>query len=117
MSKVSRQVARVVERINRRALSNNTQRVLHSLLTPQASDGWVARTAIPVPSATARIRELRRAEFGGFKVECITADELKSRNPSRCVRSSVTNNQTFYRVVPSSVTVTALRKVFKGVIS
>jgi hypothetical protein len=117
MKTVNRQASRFVERINRRALSNNTQRVLHSLLTPQANDGWVARTAIPVPSATARIRELRRPEFGGFKVECITAEQLKSRNPSRRVRSSVTDNQTFYRVVPSSVTVTALRQVFKGVIS
>lgn len=117
MNTVNRQASRFVKRINRRTLNNNTQRVLHSLLTPQANDGWVARTAIHVPSATARIRELRRAEFGGFRVECITADELKSRNPSRCVRSSVTSNQTFYRVVPSSVTVTALQKVFKGVIA
>lgn len=108
---------RLIRSINKRNLTNNTQRALFALLNPRSKDGWVARTSIPVSSATARIRDLRKSEYGGFRVECVTADELKTQNPSKRVHSTATERQTFYRLDPSSVTPDALNRVFKGVIS
>lgn len=110
---MSKQVIDMVNRIDRRQLKTNSQRVLHSLLRPQTQDGWVARTALRTSSATARIRELRQR---GIKIDCVTARDLKEMNPHRCVDSKVTNRQTFYRVDPKSITEDSFRKVFKGVV-
>ncbi len=102
-------VRNIVNGISRRKLSNNTQKVLWSLLTTNSKDGWVSRTSLSVPSASARVRDLRKSQFGGFRVECARPGDInrKSRNNVR---------QTFYRIVPSSVTPTALRTAFKGVV-
>jgi len=116
MSTVSKNVTKMVNQISRRTLTNDSQRALLTLLKPRSKDGWVARTAIPVNSI-ASVRSLRTSKFGGFDVECVTAGELKEISPRRSVSSSVTDQQTFYRVVPSSVTESSLRVVFKGVIS
>lgn len=112
---MKKNVSKIVDGISRNRLTNNTQKVLLSLLKPGTKDRWVARTSFRVPSATARVRELRKEEFGSFVVECIPADTLSTQSPKRCVTSSVTSRQTFYRIKPSSVTVTALKKIFKGV--
>lgn len=111
MRTASKSAANVVSNVSRRSLTNNTQRVLLSLVNPTNKDGWVARTALRIPSVGARIRDLRKDEFGGFQVECVSATDLNKKNVS-----TVTTRQTFYRIVPRTVTVTALNKVFKGVI-
>ena len=111
MINTNKRVKEVVSRVDRRQLRNNTQKVLLSLLNPTSKDGWVARTALRVPSASARVRDLRKAEFGGFQVECISASELGRRTAS-----TVTSKQTFYRLVPNTVTVSAVQRALKGVI-
>lgn len=104
-------VKQLVRQINRRQLRNNTQRVLLALLT--ANQKWVARSSLRVPSAAARLRDLRKAKFGRFAVECRTASELK--------RTITVNNKggrvTFYRISPQTVTTSRVMKAFKGVIS
>ena len=111
MRTASKRAGDVVSGVNRRHLTNNTQRVLLSLVNAVSNGGWVARTALRVPSVGARIRDLRKAEFGGFKVECALASEI-----NRDGVSTVTDRQTFYRIVPTTVTVSALQQVLKGVI-
>ncbi|MDP2685246.1 MAG: hypothetical protein Q8P20_09515 [bacterium] len=111
MRTASNQVSEVVAGINRRQLKNNTQRVFLSLVKAATNDGWIARTSLRVPSAGARIRDLRKSKFGGFVVECASASDL-NRNGI----STVTSRQTFYRIVPKTVTVSALNQVLKGVI-
>jgi len=103
-------VSNVVSGVNRRKLVNNVQRVFLSLVSAQ-NDGWVPRTSLKVPSVGARIRDLRKQEFGGFTIECCSANEL-----SKVSRSVKTSRQTFYRIVPRSVTVSRVGKVLKGVI-
>ena len=100
----------VVRNVNRRKLVNNVQKVLLSLVSA-GNDGWVSRTSLRVPSAAARIRDLRKAQFGGFEVECSSAIEL-----NKAGRSVKTSRQTFYRIVPRTVTVSRLGRVLKGVI-
>ncbi|MAE87662.1 MAG: hypothetical protein CMB80_33320 [Flammeovirgaceae bacterium] len=100
----------VVRRVDRRRLANNVQRVLLSLVKA-GKDGWVPRTSLRVPSVGARIRDLRKSEFGGFEVECKTPSDLNKRG-----RSVKTSRQTFYRIVPRSVTVARLGRALKGVI-
>ena len=102
-------VQNIVSGINRRSLSNNTQKVLWSLLTTSNKDGWVSRTSFSVNSPSARVRDLRKAQFGSFSIEC-----SRTNGSSRKVKSDV--RQTFYRIVPSSVTPAALKKAFKGVV-
>ena len=108
MSFKNKKVVAIVNKINRRKLTNNTQRVLHSLLT--AKGGWISRTAFKVPSAGARLRDLRKNQFGGFVVECVSANNLNKKR-----KSSVTR-PTYYRINPRSVTATSLEQAFKGVI-
>lgn len=111
MRTANNRAKQVVSSVNRRRLTNNTQRVLLSLVNASNNGGWVARTALRVPSVGARIRDLRKPEYGGFKVECVSATDL---NRNRV--STVTSQQTFYRIVPKTVTVSALQQVLKGVI-
>lgn len=113
MSRSSRNrvnVAQVVKSIDRRKLRNNTQRALLSLLNAEGE--WVARTSIRVPSVSARLRDLRKPEFGGFDVECVSASELNPGSVSRRNRY-----QTFYRLNPRSVTVERLERIFEGVVT
>ena len=110
MRTANRHASKVVNKINRRKLANNVQRVLISLVKA-GNDGWVPRTSLRIPSVGARIRDLRKPEFGGFEVECKSANDLNKNS-----RSVQTSRQTFYRIVPRSVTVTRLSKALKGVI-
>jgi hypothetical protein len=110
MRTANKHASKVVNKINRRKLANNVQRVLLSLVTA-GNDGWVPRTSLRIPSVGARIRDLRKPEFGGFEVECKSANDLNKTS-----RSVQTRRQTFYRIVPRSVTVTRLTRALKGVI-
>ncbi|HVI39878.1 MAG TPA: hypothetical protein VM577_04390 [Anaerovoracaceae bacterium] len=111
MSKnINDNVRRIVDRIDRRKLRNNTQRVLLALLT--SNEEWVSRTALRVPSVGARLRDLRKERFGGFQVQCHTATELKRQHATRS-----TNRPTFYRLNPRTVTLHRVMKAFEGVIT
>jgi len=107
----NKSVQKMVQNVSRRDLVNNTQRVLVDLLSARTKQGWVARTSIKVPSAAARIRDLRKDTYGGFRIECAKAEDIDFRGST-----SQVENQTYYRIVPSSVTSSAVRKAFKGVI-
>ncbi len=111
MRTANKKAREIVAGVSRRSLSNNTQRVLFSLVKTASDGGWVARTALRVPSVGARIRDLRKLSFGGFRVECASAADLNRTRPS-----TVTDRQTFYRIVPNTVTVLALQQALKGVI-
>lgn len=94
-----------VSSLNRRKFKNNTQRVLHTLLT--ADGEWVPRTTFRVPSSGSRLRDLRKDRFGGFKVQCKSAASL----------GMVGGQHTFYYRLPvSGVTLTRLQSIFEGVI-
>jgi len=105
----NKEVTRLVNRINRRKLRNNAQRALLSLLMRNGE--WMARTTLRMPNVGSRFRDLRKLEFGGFKVECVTATKINRTRPSK-----ITSRPTYYRVVPKSVSVHALKQAFKGVI-
>lgn len=107
---MKREIKTLVSRINRRQLRNNTQRVLLAMLT--SDQEWVSRTSLKVPSVGARIRDLRKARFGGFKVECATATKLARR-----ANNTGNNRQTFYRLDPASITLSRVTKAFEGVIA
>jgi hypothetical protein len=111
MRTASKRASEVVASVNRRHLKSNTQRVLLSLINSATNGGWIARTALRVPSVGARIRDLRKLEFGGFLIECASAADLKRTRPS-----TVTDRQTYYRIVPRTVTVSALQRLLRGVI-
>lgn len=90
-----------VDSLDPRKFTNNTQRVLFQLLKA-GNEGWVSRGSIRVPSATARIRDLRTASFGSFEVDCRSSQELRN----------VRGGTFYYRLSPRSVNVTRLRQVF-----
>lgn len=101
-------IKKLLASVNRRKLRNNTQRVLFALLTAEGE--WVSRSSIRIPSVGARLRDLRKPQFGGFKVECVSASKLGKRIPEN-------RRPTYYRVNPNSVTLSRVSKVFEGVIS
>lgn len=110
MRTANKSASNLISRVDRSSLTNNTQKVLLALVNTPNQDGWVARTSLRVPSVGSRLRDLRKPQFGGFQVECASASELNKRP------SSVTKQQTFYRIVPRSVTVSSLKRALKGVI-
>lgn len=106
----NKKVIQKINKVNRRDLNSNTQKVFMRLVKAD-NDGWVARTSFGIPSVTARIRDLRKSQYGSFTVECASAEDINKSG-----RSKVTDNQTYYRIVPSSVTETGLNRILKGVI-
>lgn len=90
--------------VNRRQLSNNTQRVALRLLN--ANGEWVSRAELSrnVSSAAARVRDLRKGQFGGFSVDCASASSLNKRGDQ---------NSFFYRIQPRSVTKTQIKTIFR----
>lgn len=93
----------VLKNINRRTFTNNTQKVAYRLL---AADGsWVSRKELEkyVTSASARVRDLRKSQFGSFIVECASATELNRKGD----RGSF-----FYRIRPTSVKKAQIQTVF-----
>lgn len=103
-------VAQKVNKVNRRNLKSNTQKVFMRLVRAD-NDGWVARTSFGIPSVTSRIRDLRKSQYGSFIVQCASAEDLNKSG-----RSKVTDCQTYYRIVPSSITEEGLNRILKGVI-
>ena len=94
-------IGQFLKRVNASTLTNNTQRVLHRLLSARGS--WVQATelhqAVPaktLEATTARVRDLRKDEFGSFAVECKSARDLKRAGGVRTY---------FYRINPRNVTV------------
>jgi hypothetical protein len=75
-------------------ITNNTQRAGIRLLS--VAGEWVPRSYLRrIPSATSRVRDLRKDEFGAFRVECKSSDDLERK----------TNHRTFYyRINPYYVT-------------
>jgi hypothetical protein len=115
-------VINLLAKINRRKLKNNTQKVLFTLLT--AKNEWISRSSIRIPSAGSRLRDLRKPQFGGFKVECASATKLGKRTRIKAAQTTTgvsiateKKRQTYYRVNPSSVTLNKVAKVFEGVIN
>lgn len=98
-------VTNYVSRLNRRNFTNNVQRVLHTLLTA-SSDGWVSRNSFRVSSAAARLRDLRKEEYGSFDVVCKSASALGRRGD---------RHSFYYKLNTRNITMSQLRRVFEGV--
>lgn len=90
-----------LKNVNRNKLTNDTQRVAFRLIS--ANGQWVSRGDLNriTPSATARARDLRKAEFGKFKVECASGDEIGR------------GNTTYYRIPTTNVTSGRVQAVFR----
>ena len=83
-------------------ITNNTQRVGIRLLT--ADGEWIPRSRLSrIPSATARVRDLRKDEFGGFQVECKSSDDLARKTSRRTF---------YYRINPNKVTRKQIQTLF-----
>lgn len=94
-------VTQYVRSLNRRNFTNNVQRALFTLLNGE----WISRGSVRVNSATSRIRDLRKAEYGGFEVTCSTSTQLnRTGTPT-----------TFYRLNTNSLSLAQVRRVFEGV--
>lgn len=94
----------VVGKVDRGALTNNTQRVALKLLGVEGQ--WVSRKVLGrvASSATARVRDLRKVQFGNFTVECRSAKDLKKRG---------SRNDFFYRINPRTVSQKQVKTVFR----
>ena len=117
MTRISKSVQALIQQVDRRKLSNNTQRALLALLTTDQE--WVSRSSMRIPSVSARLRDLRKAEFGGFDVQCRSLTELQARSEST-VRNRDPRS-TFYRLNPRTITLSRVMQVFgkltdKGVV-
>lgn len=93
-----------LKKINRRSFTNNTQKVAWRLL--RADGKWVSRSELErvATSAAARARDLRKKNFGHFKVECEPAKTLGKRGDQ---------NTFFYRIPKTSVTNKQLEAIFR----
>ena len=87
---------RYVGRLNTRRFTNNVQKVLFQLLVDTDGEGWVSTRNFRTRSADSRIRDLRKPEYGAFKVHCRRE-----------------NGQTSYRITVRDLTVAKLRTVFR----
>lgn len=96
MSKTIKSIKKTVK------VTNNTQRVAMKLL---GADGeWLSRGQLNrIPSATARARDLRKIEYGGFQVECKSSTELGRR---------ISKKTFYYRIDPSKVTTKQISQLF-----
>jgi hypothetical protein len=96
-------IANYITGLNRRNFTNNTQRALHVLLMASLNGtGWVSRGSVRVGSAAARIRDLRKAEFGSFTVICKSSAQL----------NKLGTNTTYYKLNTQSISLAQLRTVF-----
>lgn len=108
MTKISNSVQKMIDLINPRMLRNNTQRVLFAML--RSEQEWISRTSFRVPSASSRLRDLRKEEFGSFDLKCARPRDLNRPVTARNRRS------TFYKLNPRSVTRERILTVFEGVV-
>lgn len=83
-------------------MTNNTQKVGLRLLS--ADGEWVSRSQLSrIPSATARVRDLRKDQFGAFQVECRSSDDLKKKTAKKTF---------YYKINTNRVTKKQLDKLF-----
>lgn len=117
MTKISNGVRQLVEQVDRRKLRNNTQRVLFALLT--SNEEWLSRSSFRIPSVSARLRDLRKDEFGAFDLQVRTVEELNasSAREGRAAVKVRNPRSTFYRLNPRTITLSRVSKVFEGVIA
>jgi hypothetical protein len=95
-------ITQYVRSLNRRNFTNNVQRVLFALLTNDAHT--VSRGSLRVPSATSRLRDLRKSEFGNFDITCLSSTDLgRTGTPT-----------TFYHLNTNNITLNQLRSVFES---
>lgn len=101
---MKKSVTNIISTINRRKLSSNTQKIALALL--KAEGTWLSRNQLEriVPSATARVRDLRQERFGEFEVECEAAPLLNKRGSSK---------DFYYRINPTTVSVDQVKSVFR----
>lgn len=98
-----RNLDKFLETVNSSKLTNNTQRVLVKLL--RANGEWVSRSALKaVPSATSRVRDLRKQQYGAMFVGCASASDLNRRGRPGTF---------YYRVDPSKLTKGQLAAVLR----
>lgn len=91
-----------IQNIKNNNITNNTQRVGLRLLN--AAGGWIPRSRLTnIPSATARVRDLRKEQFGGFQVECKSSEELKKKTSKKTY---------YYRINPNKVTKKQISMLF-----
>lgn len=95
-------IVKKISTVNPRKLTSNTQRAAYRLLN--ANGKWLSQPDLSrtIGSAAARVRDLRKVEFGSFRVECKQATELKKRGKSF-----------FYRINPNTVTHKQVDTVFR----
>jgi len=73
-----------------------------------ASGDWVSRAQLSrIPSATARVRDLRKDELGGFPVECKSSLDLGKSSAKRTF---------YYRINPTKVSKKQIETLFKQAI-
>jgi hypothetical protein len=97
-------IKKAIQTIKSNKLRNNTQRVGLRLLT--ADGEWLPRSSLTkIPSGTARARDLRKDEFGGFPVECKSSEDLKRKSSRRTF---------YYRINPNKVTRRQIDKLFSA---
>jgi hypothetical protein len=95
-------MSKTINQIKRTDITNNTQRAAMKLLT--ADGQWVSRGQLNrIPSATARVRDLRKPEYGAFKVDCKSSDELGKKLSKRTyyyriARASSEQLSTLFRI-------------------
>jgi hypothetical protein len=96
-------VKSVLQTVNPRTLSTNTQKAAYKLLI--ANGDWVSRKALEryIPNFSARARDLRKSEFGNINVQCASAAELKKNGGAYTF---------FYRINPNTVTTKQVSAVF-----
>lgn len=90
--------------VRRNQITNNTQKVGLRLLSARGE--WLPRHRVTkrIPSATSRVRDLRKGEFGGFDVECKSSNDLNRR----------TNKKTYYyRINPNKVNARQVATLFR----
>lgn len=96
-------IATFVDTLNPRHFNNNTQKALYKLLTAP-SDGWVRLNDFRIPSVGSRIRDLRKDEFGSFKVLCRSASSLGLKGGRHTF---------YYRIAQRSLTLGRIKRVFE----
>jgi hypothetical protein len=98
-------VRNFVNSLDRKNFTNNNQRVLYNLLVSlEGGDGgWVSLNKFRVNFAGSRVRDLRKAKYGGFDVQCRSASRLERRGGQHTF---------YYKLNQRNLSVSKLRKVF-----
>lgn len=102
--KLNKSVTSIVDSIQPRDCQNLTQKVLLTFL--RSDKEFITRSSMRIPNVGSRVRDLRKAEFGGFNVECVRGE-----------RNSKGGYSTSYRLDPQSVTAERVKMAFASVLS